>query len=263
MAIQLKIVLLGAGNVGFHLGKKLNEVGVEIEQIFSRKKTNAKRLAKIVGSDFTNNIAEISSEANLYIIAVPDNAIPKVAASLSKIIPSSKLVVHTSGATPSTILSPYFKSYGIFYPLQTFSIEREIEFNTIPICVDSNLKKHRISLEKLGKRISQNVHLVNDKERAILHVTAVFVNNFSNNLFTIGEKITKKEKLPFDILKPLIQETVLKIANHSPNDMQTGPAKRGDKKTLERHLKYLKKNFPEFVEVYEVMTNSIYSNFNK
>ena len=105
-----------------------------------------------------------------------------------------------------------------FYPLQTFSIARKIDFANIPICIDSNLKKHRTLLEKLGKRISQSVHQINDRERAILHVAAVFVNNFSNNLFTIGEKITATENLPFDILKPLIQETVDKISQHPPSD---------------------------------------------
>jgi len=261
MPKNLKIVLLGSGNVGFHLGKKLHEVDVEIVQVYSRKISKAKRLAKILKSEATQKIENISTTADLYILAVPDSAIEKVAADLAKIIPPTKLVVHTSGATPSTVLKPYFKNYGIFYPLQTFSIARKIDFENIPICVDSNLKKHRTLLEKLGKQISQSVHQINDKERAILHVAAVFVNNFSNNLFTIGEKITSTENLPFDILKPLIKETVDKIANHSPSKMQTGPANRGDQITIDLHLKYLEKNFPEFIEVYQTMTQSINPKF--
>ncbi len=263
MSKKLKIVLLGAGNVGFHLGKKLNEVGLAIEQVYSRNISKAKRLAKNIKCEAIQNIKDVSSQADLYILAVPDSAIEKVAADLSKNIPKSKLVVHTSGATPSTVLKPYFKNYGIFYPLQTFSIAREVDFENIPICVDSNLKKHRILLEKLGKQISQNVHQINDRERAILHVAAVFVNNFSNNLFTIGDKITSTENLPFDILKPLMKETVEKITHHSPSEMQTGPAKRGDQTTIELHLKYLEKNFPEFIEIYQTMTRNINSNISK
>lgn len=263
MSKKLKIVLLGAGNVGFHLGNKLNEVGVEIIQVYSRKISKAKRLAKNIKCQAIQKIEDISTEANLYILAVPDSAIEKVAADLSQKISTPKLVVHTSGATPSTVLKPYFKNYGIFYPLQTFSIARKVDFENIPICVDSNLKKHRILLEKLGQHISQNVHQINDRERAILHVAAVFVNNFSNNLFTIGEKITSTENLPFDILKPLIKETVEKISHHSPSDMQTGPAKRGDHTTIELHLKYLENNFPEFIEVYQTMTRNINSNILK
>ena len=263
MAKELKIVLLGAGNVGFHLGKKLHEVGLEIEQVYSRKISKAKRLAKKIECEAIRNIDDVSTDADLYILAVPDSVIGKVAADLSQRIPNSKLVVHTSGATPSTVLKPYFKNYGIFYPLQTFSMERKVDFANIPICIDSNLKKHRILLEKLGKRISQNVHQINDRERAILHVAAVFVNNFSNNLFTIGEKITSTENLPFDILRPLIKETVDKIATHSPTKMQTGPAKRGDEITIDLHLKYLEKNFPEFIEVYQTMTRNINSKISK
>ncbi|MFT6320196.1 MAG: putative short-subunit dehydrogenase-like oxidoreductase (DUF2520 family) [Granulosicoccus sp.] len=263
MSKELKIILIGAGNVGFHLGKKLHEIGLEIEQVYSRKITKAKRLGKIIKCEAIQNLDDISTEADLYILAVPDSAIEKVAADLSTRIPSSKLVVHTSGATPSMVLKPYFKNYGIFYPLQTFSIGREVDFANIPICIDSNLKKHRILLEKLGKRISQNVHQINDRERAILHVAAVFVNNFSNNLFTIGEKITSTEHLPFDILKPLIKETVDKITQHAPSEMQTGPAKRGDEITIQLHLKYLEKNFPEFIEVYQTMTQNINTKFSK
>ncbi|MFK8007030.1 MAG: Rossmann-like and DUF2520 domain-containing protein [Saprospiraceae bacterium] len=263
MSKELKIVLIGVGNVGFHLGKKLHEVGLEIKQVYSRKISKAKRLARIIKCETIKNFDHISTEANLYILAVPDSAIEKVAADLSDKIPDSKLVVHTSGATSSTVLKPYFKNYGIFYPLQTFSIGREVEFANIPICVDSNLKKHRILLEKLGQRISQNVHQINDRERAILHVAAVFVNNFTNNLFTIGDKITSTEKLSFDILKPLIKETIEKISQHSPLDMQTGPAKRGDQITIELHLKYLEKNFPEFIEVYQTMTQNINPKFSK
>ena len=264
MKKKLNIVLLGAGNIGFHLGKILSGVpeqkgvmNVEVIQVYSRKKTKAKRLAQLIKSDFTQKINEISTQGDLYILAIPDSAIQKVAAELSTVIPLSKLVVHTSGATPSTVLQPYFKNYGIFYPLQTFSIARAVNFENIPICVHSNLKKHRIFLEKLAFRISQNVHQINDKERAILHVAAVFVNNFSNNLFTIGEKITTKENLPFDILKPLIQETVEKIMHHSPAAMQTGPAKRGDQTTINQHLFYLEKNFPDLVEVYQILTKNI------
>jgi len=259
MKKQLNIILIGAGNVGFHLGKKLFEEGLNIQQVYSRKKAKAKRLAKHINASSINILDEISTKGDLYILAIPDRVIGNIAAELSKKIPSTKLVVHTSGATPSTVLKPFFKNYGIFYPLQTFSIGKEVDFQNIPICVDSNLKKHRILLEKLGRTIANNVYLINDKERAILHVAAVFVNNFSNNLFTIGEKITEKENLPFDILKPLIQETVKKIIDHSPSDMQTGPAKRGDKNTIDRHLKYLNKNAPEFSEIYKMMTQSINS----
>ena len=112
-------------------------------------------------------------------------------------------------------------------------------------------------LFEIAEQLSEKVYLINDAQRAKLHVAAVFVNNFTNNLFTLGEQITQKENLSFEILKPLIQETVEKIQTHSPLEMQTGPAIRNDQNTIDRHLKYLQKEFPELVEVYLTMTKSI------
>ncbi|MEM6966335.1 MAG: Rossmann-like and DUF2520 domain-containing protein [Bacteroidota bacterium] len=258
---SIRVIMIGAGNVGFHLGKKLYDAGISISQVYSRAASKAERLANICGCDFTHQLTAISTEGNLYLLAVPDQVIGDVAKKLAAIIPPSKLVVHTSGATPSTVLKTHFQHYGIFYPLQSFSLGRAVDFNQIPICIDANAEQHRIFLEKIAQRISRNVHTINDRERAILHVAAVFVNNFSNHLFTIGEKITTKENLPFDILKPLIQETVNKIQNISPSEMQTGPAQRGDQITIQQHLNYLEKQFPELVDLYTQMTQRINSNF--
>jgi len=202
-------------------------------------------------------VSKIKKDGDLYILAVSDNAIEQVAEDLSKRIGKDKLVVHTSGATPTRLLKSYFKYYGSFYPLQTFSISRNVTFEKVPMCIDANSKKHSTLLLEIAEQLSEKVYAINDAQRAKLHVAAVFVNNFSNNLFTIGEQITRKENLPFEILKPLIEETVEKIRNHSPIEMQTGPAVRNDQNTIDRHLKYLQKEFPELVEVYQTMTKSI------
>ena len=257
MEKKLKIILIGAGNAGTHLGQKLYQEGFNIIQIFSRKAQKAKVLASKIQAESTHQISQIKKEGDLYIIAVSDNAIEHVAAALSKRIGKNKLVVHTSGATPTLLLKAHFKHYGSFYPLQTFSISRKVDFEKVPMCIDANSKRHQFLLTAIAEQLSEKVYPINDEQRAKLHVAAVFVNNFSNNLFAIGEQISQKENLPFEILKPLIQETVQKIQNHSPNKMQTGPAIRNDQNTIDRHLKYLQKEFPELVEVYETMTKSI------
>ena len=257
MEKNLKIVLIGAGNVGTHLGKKLHQEGYNIIQIFSRKAKKAKALATNIEAESTHQFSKIKKDADLYILAVSDNAIESVAAALSKIIGKNKLVVHTSGATPTLLLKTYFKHYGSFYPLQTFSISRNVNFEKVPMCIDANSYTKKILLTEIAEQLSEKIYHIDDNQRAKLHVAAVFVNNFSNNLFALGEKITQKENLPFEILKPLIEETVLKIQNHSPLEMQTGPAIRNDQNTINRHLKYLQKEFPELVEVYQTMTKSI------
>jgi len=248
--------MIGAGNVATHMAQLFYAQQVPILQVYSRKKKNATALAKTIKSSATHQLAEIYTRADIYIIAVPDSAIEKVASELAYLNDKSRLFVHTSGATPSTVLKPYFKNYGVFYPLQTFSKERKIDYSNIPICIDAKYKKDSTLLKYLASVLSQNVYEISDKERAILHVAAVFVNNFVNHLYQIGNEITQKENLSFEILKPLIQETMLKIQDHNPADMQTGPAIRGDQNTIKKHLDYLEKH-PEFAEIYKLISKSI------
>ena len=256
-----KIVMIGAGNVATHMAQRFFAQQVPILQVYSRKKKNATALAKKINATATHQLSEIYPRADVYIIAVHDSAIEKVASELEYLSDKSRLFVHTSGATPSTVLKPYFKNYGVFYPLQTFSKERPIDYSNIPICIDAKYKRDQTLLKYLASVLSENIYEISDKERAILHVAAVFVNNFVNHLYQIGDTITQKENLSFEILKPLIQETMLKIQNHAPADMQTGPAIRGDENTIKKHLDYLEK-YPQFAEIYKLISESINSGMN-
>lgn len=253
----MKVTIIGSGNVGHHLGHRFKEKGVDILEVFSRRKSNAAKLAKSLGCHAEHDLRKINATADLYIIAVKDGVIGNVAEVLSNNAGmKNKLVVHTSGATPSTLLKPFFKNYGIFYPLQSFSISKEVDFDHIPICIDSSRKSNRVKLLALAKKISLKTYEVNDKQRSVLHVAAVFVNNFSNYLYQIGQEICDQEKVDFDILKPLILETAKKIQDNDPKAMQTGPAIRGDQETIDRHLAFLK-TFPEWAELYHTMTKMI------
>jgi len=255
--ITQTICLIGAGNVGYHLANTFHESGIIINQIFSRKKTKAKRLAKKVGAEGINDLAQIHAGSDIYIIAVKDDAIAEVAENLTKVInKKTKLVVHTSGATPSTLLKKYFKQYGVFYPLQSFSQSLQVDFRQIPICIDSNRKANRLVLTKLGQQISDSVQRIDDQERAILHVAGVLVNNFSNHLYAQAAQICESENINFDLLKPLIKETVKKIENDPPSKMQTGPAIRNDLSTIDRHLAYLEK-FPDIRHSYRLLSQLI------
>ncbi len=250
------IILIGAGNVAHHLGAQLQSSGFNILQVFSRKMTKARRLAKRLKSEAINDLATISPQADLYILAVHDSAIALVAHQLPKAVREKKLVVHTSGATPSTVFKSICKRYGIFYPLQTFSIHRAVDFSTIPICTHANRKGDRQALQVLGKDLSQSSFEIDDAQRAILHIAAVFVNNFSNHLFSIGAELCEKEQIPFSLLLPLILETASKVQKHSPAKMQTGPALRGDSTTLHKHLDYLQQ-YPEYEKIYRQLSKNI------
>lgn len=251
-----KIILIGAGNVGHHLGIAFHNNGIPVVQVFSRKKTKAKKLSDKIGCAFTTSISKLEKDADLYIIAVHDDAIESVAKSLQKIGIEKGIVTHTSGSVSTSILKPYFEQYGSFYPLQTFSIHKQVDFKKIPICIEGADQSIVRKLKSIGKKISPNIHEVDEEKRAMLHVAAVFVCNFANHLYQIGDELCTKNNLPFDILKPLIEETANKVQSLQPKKAQTGPAIRGDKKTIKKQMKYLQQ-FPEYKKVYSLLTKSI------
>ncbi len=259
---NLKIVLIGSGNVGYQLGCHFFEKGLQVIQVFSRKAEKAEHLAKAIECDWTTSLDAITTQADLYVFAVHDNSIAEVAEQLAEFLPPDKIVVHTSGATPSTALQPFFQNFGVFYPLQTLSIDRKPNFVSVPICVDAALAETQKTLLAIGQKVSQQVQVVTDEERAVLHVAAVFVNNFANHLFQIGATIMEEEGISFDLLRPLILETALKIQDNAPANMQTGPARRGDESTIQRHERYLEK-FPDYRKLYTVLTQSLIDHFKK
>lgn len=257
-----QITLIGAGNVGTHLALRFCALGFPIQQVFSRTKTKSRRLAKQVNAEPCQDLTQIDNTATIYIIAVHDDGIATVAETLSSVLDPSKIVVHTSGSTSVDSIRRFFTNYGIFYPLQTFTKGVQPDFSTLPICVSAGNSNTKKQLKTLANEISGNVYEITEEERQILHVTAVMVNNFSNRLFALAEEILDKEKISFEILKPLIQETVNKIRDHKAADIQTGPAARGDEQTIGRHLEYLKQ-FPEQERIYKIMTESILSRNNR
>ena len=253
----MTVTIIGTGKVAFHLGKRFVEKGIHIQQIIGRNADKAAWLASILNTNFESDFNKIKTDSDIYIIAVSDAAIPSVAEQLSQIL-DNQLVVHTSGSIPSTALKPFFENYGAFYPLQTFSLESQPDFDNIPIFINSTPPQYLDVLKHLGEKISNKIYELEDEKRIVLHIAAVFVNNFTNQLFKMAYDILEKENLSFDVLKPLIQETVNKIHHHAPSDMQTGPAKRGDMITIEKHLNYLNKNAPpQYFDLYKMFSELI------
>lgn len=250
------ITIIGAGNVGHHLALKLHQEGYLIQQIFSRKIAKAQALAKQVNAKACNNLATLSQDADIYIVSIKDDGISTLAKAIAFLDLNHKIVAHTSGSTAMDVFAPYFKNFGIFYPLQTFSVHKAVDFQQLPFCINANNPKTQKSLMTLAKSICPNVYEIDDQQRSILHVTAVMVNNFSNHLFSIAQQICTDKNVPFEILLPLIQETTEKIKHSAPPVAQTGPAVRGDQKTIERHLEFLDA-YPHYQEVYRILSQSI------
>jgi predicted short-subunit dehydrogenase-like oxidoreductase (DUF2520 family) len=247
--------MIGAGNLATQLALGLHEKGIAVHQVFSRTIESARKLAQKVNAGYTNNLAELEKNADLFLIAVKDSAIPEILENLR--IDENQLIAHTAGTVPMSILNGFTLNYGVFYPLQTFSKTRKVEFSEIPICIEANHPSNLLKLQFLAGKLSNTVRQINSEERKTLHLAAVFVNNFVNHFYAIGAELLHERKMSFDLLKPLIHETAAKIATMQPVDAQTGPARRNDQTIIQEHLKMLHDK-PEFRKIYSFVTESIF-----
>lgn len=251
----MKIVLLGAGNVAFQLSSILSEKQQHIIQIYNRNIEHARQLVQVHNIDCTNQINDIKLDADIYIMCIADDSIAELASKLSAHL-RNKLVVHTSGASDSILLEPYFDHFGVFYPLQTFTKSFRPDFNKIPILITGNSASSIEILSFLASIISTKWSIIDDKQRLFYHLSAVIANNFTNHLFAKSFQLLKEHDLAFDMLLPLIEETVRKIHFVDPATVQTGPAKRGDIHTIQSHLDLISDN-PELVKIYKDISLSI------
>lgn len=247
---MISVVILGAGNVATHLYKAFNKAeNIKVNQWYNRHLKSIDAYKNEV--DVTDDLSQLK-DADIYILAVSDDAVSELSSSLPF---QDKLVVHTSGSVNIYDLDKKHRR-GVLYPLQTFSKHSEIDFANVPICIETIHKKSFPLLNELVLSIGSPAKRINSDQRSVLHLAAVFVNNFTNQLYRIGHEITESEGAEFDILKPLIIETAKKIEDSSPYMAQTGPAKRNDKKTLKKHLKLLENNKHQ-QDIYKLLTASI------
>lgn len=246
---MISIVILGAGNVATHLFKAFSKAeNVVINQWYNR---NLNAINSYKNEVEIIDDVSLLKDADVYIIAVSDDAIVE----LSKQLPfENQLVIHTSGSVGVYDIDKKQKR-GVFYPLQTFSKDAEMDFKNVPICIETIDKKDYHILKQLAISIGSATKKVNSDQRRVLHLAAVFVNNFTNQLYRIGHEITESEGAEFDLLKPLILETAKKVQELSPYMAQTGPAKRHDKKTIKKQLKQLENKHHK--DIYELLTSSI------
>ncbi len=271
--MKYKISFVGAGNVAWHLAQALERAGYEIKEIFSQDKTNSELLCEHLYNATTKEDLDFSqSEAQILIISVADDALESVLKQL--IVPNFTVVVHTSGTKSISVFKDNlgenvgkFSNYGVFYPLQTFSKQKQVDFSEIPFCIEANDALILDILQNIAKTLSKNIFSISSKERQILHVAAVFACNFVNHLLAISKNILDMHQLDFKMLAPLITETLHKALTQSPENVQTGPAKRKDFKVIEKHLQFLtQENHTNNVdnmhkEIYKILTESIVKGF--
>ncbi len=252
---MIQVVLLGTGNVATHLFRAFSgSEEVRVVQVYNHAPKSLERFKNEVS--VTTSLENLKP-ADIYVIALKDDAIAEVAKELQQ---QDGLIVHTSGAVHLDVLKNCRRS-GVFYPLQTFSKDQPLDYSEVPFCLEAKDEKDLELLKNLANRISGKTYEVSSEQRKKLHLAAVFVCNFVNHLYAIGEEICTENKLPFNILQPLIAETAKKITRSSPADVQTGPAKRNDISTIEAHLQQLSSS--ENKEIYRVLTRAIQTSHGK
>ena len=260
----MKISVIGSGNLAWHLSQALENSGHFLLEIHSRDPANARHLvSRLYDAAVMPDLDFSESDADIIFLAVPDDAIADV---LSKIVlPENVILVHTSGNTSLDELNRLVDVYsdvpvqtGVFYPLQTFSKTRVVNFGEIPICVESLDQTTESTLTELAKTLSEVVYLVSSQERKILHLAAVFACNFTNNLLSQSKSILDFANLDFTMLHPLIRETCQKaLSADDPKLVQTGPAIRRDSTTMQNQQVYLSENHPHLLSIYQKLSQSV------
>ena len=247
-------MLVGAGNVAYHLGMALKKTNNSLLGIANRGLTSGERLAFELGCPHLSGFDSIPEETDIVIIAVADDAIGEVA---SKIFCPGKIVTHTSGTQPLSILQDASDRLGVFYPLQTMHRSASVDMESVPFCIEANSNWGEGVLLELASSISENVHLVNSDQRKMLHLAAVLACNFSNHFYGLANDVLRSDGLDVSMLFPLIQQTAENVRSGNPHDHQTGPAARRDEEVMDRHIEELRSIDPKLAELYKVVSESI------
>jgi len=257
---QLRIVGIGSGNVGTHLYHALAIAGLDIVQIYSRNIDSANRVADLCGASGVAHISEIIPDADIYLIAIVDDAVGEFASELVSHISDKSLIAHTTGSIAMDTLAVANNPIGVFYPLQTFDKDRHMDLYATPFLLESSHAESMMILTYLASRLTSSIHQIDSEQRRHIHLAAVSSCNFVNHLLTTAYDYLSKEGIDPHLLDPLIQETINKFTAKYPTDTQTGPAKRGDKGTIEKH-KILLQNHPEMKHLYSIITQQIVSKY--
>lgn len=250
------IVFIGAGNLATNLAKALYRNGFRIVQIYSRTEEAAHALAQVVEAEYTAELSEVSADARLYIVSLKDDAFVEL---LPRIVAGKgdALLVHTAGSIPMDVWEGMTPRYGVFYPMQTFSKQREVDIRKVPFFVESNSADDKELLKGIAAVLSENVYEATSEQRRSLHLAAVFACNFSNHMYALAAELLKKHGLPFEAMLPLIDETARKVHELAPVQAQTGPAVRYDENIISKHREMLADE-PEMQELYRMISENIH-----
>lgn len=251
----MKIVLIGAGNLATHLGKALHAAGHDMVQVFSRTMQSAETLASLLDAEPLTDMAQVRDDADVYIFSVKDSALEQLISQLCG--GEKKVFLHTAGSMPMSVFRGKALHYGVLYPMQTFSKQREVDFSIIPCFIEANDEFALKQIEGLAGQISHRVYQLSSEDRKYLHLSAVFACNFANHCYAASQELLQLHGIPFDVMLPLIDETAAKVHGMTPKEAQTGPAVRYDENVIGKQIQLLE-NQPYFQKIYDCMSKSIH-----
>jgi predicted short-subunit dehydrogenase-like oxidoreductase (DUF2520 family) len=250
--IVKKISFIGSGNVAWGLAPFFKDVGVEIVEVYSTNQATSAEFAREFKSNVAKSLSSLNKNSELYIVAVPDKEIEKLALVFPEV---NGIVAHTSGIVSMNVLKKC-RNYGVFYPLQTFTRGLVVDISKVPICIEASNDEVKEELAVLASKLSNNINFIHSEERKKLHLSAVLVSNFTNLLYNYADELLAKSGMDLQMLIPLIEESVRKIQFLKPQEAQTGPARRNDQNTIEAHLKMLE-GFPDIQNLYSLLSEQI------
>ena len=262
MTKSIAVTFIGAGNLAWHLAPALDNAGYVVKEVYSRDRRNAESLLeRLYEAEIKTDLDFSSSSSSVFIIAVSDDAIGGIAQEIA--LPDDAILVHTSGSQAVSALGYVATpNIGVFYPLQTFTKNGKVDFESIPIFIESETTASEKLLMAMARSISKNVFKIDSEERKALHVAAVFASNFTNHMLYLAQEIMKENSLSYEWLKPLILEMITKSLSIGPENAQTGPARRGDLETLDRHMDFLKDD-ETVSELYRVISQDIVDRYTR
>ena len=256
----MNIVMIGSGRLATQLVVALKAAGHQLLQVFSPTAAHAQALAKRVGAEAVTTVDALRSDADVYFLAVKDSVLPSLIPEVCK-GREDALFLHTAGSLSKDLFQGYAKHYGVFYPMQTFSKERDVDFRKIPVFLEADSAATLQTMKSLATSISELVYELSSEDRRYLHLAAVFACNFVNHCYTLSAEVLEKVHLPFKVMLPLIDETARKVHELSPVAAQTGPAVREDGNVMEAQKRLLDDD-PRMQEIYQLMSESIIKNKN-
>ena len=252
---MMKVTLIGAGNLATQLGKSLKKAGVIISQVYSRTEESAQTLGELLEAEWVTDVTQVHDEADIYIFSVKDSVLCDLISEVCK-GRGDKLFLHTAGSMPMSCFEGKAQYYGVFYPMQTFSKSKDVNFERIPVFIEGNSIETEEVIRSFANKLSQRVIRLSSADRKYLHLAAVWACNFTNYCYTVASDILSEHDIPFDVMLPLINETTEKIQNFCPKAAQTGPAVRGDKNVMSQQLE-LMSDRTDLQELYKMLSKGI------